>query len=410
MMPERRIPLLKDHHTHPSLYAALSKSLDLRTVRKKRQALELIRASKTPVTVVFGWNNSLYTFEKEELERLQPVLICNVSLHSFLMNTAAQERFAEGYPEIVAHIEDPDWVETNLPEIFKFIVNIQPGSADLVKVFNEYLNRQGIWYAEEMLLPNAAVIDHYRRFGYLDRTRFWADLNLYAALDAESKKQVYGIKLFTDGALGPRTAALDEPYLEGGYGLLIYTIEELTAIIDTISDLGKPAAIHAIGDAATEQVITALEKVKSKRGKLPSKVRIEHCQFISAAAARRARSLGVVLSMQPNFNYDSVQYRDRLSKDYCARNNPFRMLIDDVGFEPGKDLIFGSDGMPHGIKYALEMALFPPVQDQRLTLDEFIAGYCMETQEHGFIDLQIDVAKHSVLSRVVIRNDGHLSE
>ena len=150
-------------------------------------------------------------------------------------------------------------------------------------------------------------------------------------------------------------------------------------------------------------MITALEQVLRSRGALPPQVRLEHCQFISAATARRARALGVVLSMQPNFNYDSVQYRDRLSATYCARNNPFRMLIDDIGFEPGKDLIFGSDGMPHGIKYALEMALFPPVPGQRLSLDEFIAGYCMETEEHGFIDLQINEAKQAVLSRVVIR-------
>jgi len=403
MMYAKRIPLLKDHHTHPSLYASLSNSLDLRTVRDKNQALALIRVSKTPATVVFSWNNSLYTFAKEELERLKPVLICNVSLHSFLMNTPAKERFAKDYPEIVTHIEDPDWVEKNLPDIFKFIVNIQPGSADQVTAFNEYLNRQGIWYAEEMLLPNAAVIDYHRELGCLDRTRFWADLNLFQTQDARIQKQVHGIKLFTDGALGPRTAALAEPYPEGGRGILIYTPDELTAIIEQVTDLGKPVAIHAIGDAATDQVITALEQVLRSRRALPPQVRLEHCQFISAATARRARALGVVLSMQPNFNYDSVQYRDRLSPAYCVSNNPFRMLIDNVGFKPGIDLIFGSDGMPHGIKYALEMALFPPVPGQRLSLVEFIAGYCMETEEHGFIDLQIDEAKQTVLSRVVMR-------
>jgi len=410
MIYEKRIPLLKDHHTHPSLYASLSNSLDLRTIRDKKRALALIRGKEDPVVVAFGWNNSLYTFAKEELENLRPVLICNVSLHSFLMNTPTKERFAEDYPEIVAHIEDPEWVETNLPEIFKFIVNIQSGSADQVAAFNEYLNRQGIWYAEEMLLPNAAAIDYHNWLGYQDRTRFWADLKLFQKLEARVQKQVHGIKLFTDGALGPRTAALETSYPEGGRGILIYTLDVLTAIIEKVTDLGKPVAIHAIGDAAADQVITALENVLRSRGTLPPQVRLEHCQFISADTARRARALEVVLSMQPNFNYDSVQYRDRLSAAYCARNNPFRMLIDDVGFEPGKDLIFGSDGMPHGIKYALEMALFPPVQDQRLSLDEFIAGYCMETQAYGFIDLQIDEAKQTVLSRVVIRNDGHLSE
>lgn len=402
MIYEKRIPLLRDHHTHPSLYASLSTSLDLRTVRDKGRALALIQAQEDPVVVVFGWNNSLYTFTEEELERLKPVLICNVSLHSFLMNAPAKARFAGAYPEIVAHIEDPDWVEKNLPEIFKFIVNIQPGSAARVTAFNAYLNRQGIWYAEEMLLPNAATIEYHYQLGHLDRTRFWADLKLYQALDAGTQKQVFGIKLFTDGALGPRTAAVQVPYPEGGQGILIYTLAELSAHIATVTNLGKPVAIHAIGDAAADQVVTALENVQRSEDALPPLVRMEHCQFISAATARKARSLGVVLSMQPNFNYDSVQYRDRLSPAYCARNNPFRILIDEVGFVPGKDLIFGSDGMPHGIKYALEMSLFPPEPNQKLSLDEFVAGYCVETLENGFIDIQIDETKRMVLSRVVL--------
>jgi len=88
---KKRIPLLKDHHTHPSLYASLGNCLDLRTVRGKAQALELIRAKDARINVVFGWNNSLYSFKKEELESLAPVFICNVSLHHFLMNTPAKE-------------------------------------------------------------------------------------------------------------------------------------------------------------------------------------------------------------------------------------------------------------------------------------------------------------------------------
>ena len=128
MTYEKRIPLLKDHHTHPSLYASLASALDLRSVEDKTRALALIRAKEDPVVVVFGWNNSLYTFEKAELENLKPVIICNVSLHSFLMNTPAREMFGPTYPEIVAHIEDTDWVEKNLPEIFKFIVKTRPGN------------------------------------------------------------------------------------------------------------------------------------------------------------------------------------------------------------------------------------------------------------------------------------------
>ena len=110
---------------------------------------------------------------------------------------------------------------------------------------------------------------------------------------------------------------------------------------------GKPVAIHAIGDRAIEQVLGVLERLDRDGLSFPL-VRLEHVQFIDQAQARRAKDLGLVLSMQPNFNSDSQDYADRLAPRWLERNNPFRMLIDQAGFEPGQDLIFGSDGMPHG--------------------------------------------------------------
>ena len=94
------------------------------------------------------------------------------------------------------------------------------------------------------------------------------------------------------------------------------------------------------------------------------------------------------------------QKKDRISESYCLQNNPFRMLIDNAGFIPGNDLVFGSDGIPHGIDYALTMSLFPPLQTQKLTLDEFVAGYCMEDMENGFIDISTDEDKPSISYKV----------
>ena len=104
--------------------------------------------------------------------------------------------------------------------------------------------------------------------------------------------------------------------------------------------------------------------------------------------------------MQPNFSVDSVLYRDRLNSQQIQNNNPFRMIIDEAGFEPGKDLILGSDGMPHGAQYALQSSLFPPQSGQVLTLDEFVAGYAMPDLRHGTIEIEIDDAASKVTSVV----------
>jgi hypothetical protein len=107
--------------------------------------------------------------------------------------------------------------------------------------------------------------------------------------------------------------------------------------------------------------------------------------------------------MQPNFSDDSVQYADRLPQGYPERNNPFRMLIDAVGYEPGKDLLFGSDGMSHGYREGLRQSLFPKYAVQKLDVKEFIAGYCLPSEERGHIDLLIDWENESVTGRVVTK-------
>lgn len=141
---------------------------------------------------------------------------------------------------------------------------------------------------------------------------------------------------------------------------MVYSDEKLFNTLTQLDKLNKPVAVHAVGDLATEQLIKILSDIQKTEGGIPQ-IRIEHVQFISKESAKNAKSLGIVLSMQPNFNHESIQYADRLSAKYCKHNNPFRMLIDEVGYVPGEDLIFGSDGMPHGVQSALEQSLFPPI-------------------------------------------------
>jgi predicted amidohydrolase YtcJ len=250
-----------------------------------------------------------------------------------------------------------------------------------------------------MLLADREVLGAFEEADVFDRTRIWADPDTYLALDEDARQDVHGIKLFADGALAARTAAISEPFLSGERGFLLHTDQELGRLIREFSADGKPLAIHAVGDRATDQVLRVVED-ECTRASSPS-VRIEHCAFLTVGQAERAKSAGVTLSVQPNFSIESVDYRDRLSEEWCARNHPFRMLIDEVGFVPGEDLLFGSDGMPHGVGFGLQMSLFPPYSSQRLTLDEFVAGYCLPDLSRGHIDVEIDDEERTVIVKAV---------
>jgi predicted amidohydrolase YtcJ len=388
MIMKERIPLLKDHHTHPYLYASLSNCLDIRFVEDKESALELIdrHSARDHANVVIGWNDSLYRFSAAELDRFPPLIVMNASLHSFLLNSAAREMIAPRYPEIVANLHDREWIEKNAALIMGFVMGVTPCGCEEISSFYRHLAEQGVWYAEEMTLWDSAELDIFESPGLAGRSSFWATPELFAGLDERAAKRVRGIKLFVDGALGARTAGIAKPYLGGEEGILIYGDGELLELLDQAAQWGKEIAIHAIGDLAIEQVVEAISRL-DRRSPL---TRLEHAQFISIETARRAKELGIVLSMQPNFSRESEFYRDRLPQHYLEWNNPFRMLIDQAGFVPGEDLVFGSDGMPHGARHALECALFPPLPGQRLSLPEFVAGYCMPDYTHGFMDVIID--------------------
>ncbi|MEF8834883.1 MAG: amidohydrolase family protein [Candidatus Thermoplasmatota archaeon] len=397
---ERKItlPLLHDHHNHPSQYGAFFDSADISGIKDKEKAVSIIKNNTVEgkPNVVLGWNNSYFTFSEEDLQELPPVIICNLSFHGFLSNDKAEKLIEKnhGNTKILENMKDPDWMEANLPKIMKFLIKIEGLDVDKLRAFYDFLLEKGVWRTEEMLLPSEEAFQAFKKLDLTDRTEFWTDLPTYQNLSTEVQKEIKGIKIFTDGALGPKTAAIKESYPEGDDGVLLHDEDSLKRLIEDIET--KMVSIHAIGNRATEKVVESLETVSS----LPD-IRIEHAQFIDKDTAEKAKSLDVTLSMQPNFSLDSVHYRDRLSKKYLKRNNPFRMLIDEVGFVPGDDLIFGSDGMPHGVKEALSSSLFPPYLGQELTIEEFIDGYCTD-EDVGEIEISID-EKEEVVSIKDIR-------
>lgn len=409
-----RIPLLRDNHSHPLLYAAFGQSLSLLDTTSKTDAEEMLRQaideSTSGITVAHGWRSNEFSWTQSELDAFPgPVAIFNISLHSLLLNQSGKRALCEIYGDVVNNVGDQVWYEFNLRTVLNWFANLGATADALTTFFDSMLN-QGVYHVEEMLLVGANEIELFDAANLGDQTRFWAAPGTFASLSPEHQDRVHGLKLFTDGALGARTASMNRPFISPAgpatnVGMLIYSDDELTQTIQDCVATNKSLAIHAIGDRAIEQVIDSLEKSGDAIRRAPE-IRIEHAQMIDRDLARRTRELGVKLSMQPNFSIDSVCYEDRMDSQYCEMNNPFRMLIDEIGFVPGVDLIFGSDGMPHGIDDAIRQSLFPSEPNQKLSIDEFVAGYCMESDAYGSIELIIDTDQ-VISTTIVLAELGH---
>lgn len=388
-----------DRHSHVSLYAALEGCPDLATCGDPSEALALMRGLPADrLSLVRGWHSGRLPLSAADLADLPPVLLVNLSLHGLRLSPAAARHLRETDPELVEGHTDPAWCERNLDRLLALYGRTAGLTPAKLEAWIQGLEAVGIGAVEDLLLTGVEAWRTMQASRWADRMPWWTVPAIFEALPAEAQAECAGLKVFTDGALGARTAALDVPFLGGEPGLLLHAGEALRRALAELHAYGKALAIHAIGDRAIGQALDVLEDLDRQGTRFPL-VRLEHVQFITEAQARRARELGLVLSMQPNFTSDSADYADRLDPARLARNNPFRMLIDRVGFQPGRDLIFGSDGMPHGLAWAAQWSLFPPFEGQRLGLEELLAGYGAAPGSLAPRELVIDEAAQSVRLR-----------
>jgi predicted amidohydrolase YtcJ len=388
------IPWLYDRHSHVSLYGALEGCPSLACEPEAGMAM-LRGLPRDRITTVLGWQSWRLPLGPEDLDALPPALIINFSLHGCNLTTAAKRMLGPEQLDLLERQRDPEWCERNMERLLAFY-GISAGlTAAKLDAFMTGLQRVGIGAAEDMLLSDEAALRVIQASPWSGRIRCWTTPGIFRALGPQAQDAVAGLKLFTDGALGARTAAMDRGFRDGAQGLLIYDSHGLEEVLAELHPLAKPLAIHAIGGRAVTQTLTALERTAALGLTFPW-VRLEHVQFISLADALRAKALGVILSMQPNFNSDSVDYLDRLEPQDAQTNNPFRMLLDQAGFRCGEDLIFGSDGMPHGVEYALQWSLFPPFPGQRLTVEELVAGYGLPPEGQGHCTLSVDEDQRTV--------------
>ena len=147
------------------------------------------------------------------------------------------------------------------------------------------------------------------------------------------------IKLYIDGALGPRTAALKEPYADGSVStVLIYPPEEFNRRVLKAHRGGWQVGVHAIGDLAVELCIRAFEKAQEALPRPDPRHRIEHCFLTDAAMVRDMVRLGILAVVQPEFIHHLAHYYRPALGDRADRGMPVRTWL-----RAGIPVAFSSD-------------------------------------------------------------------
>ena len=148
---------------------------------------------------------------------------------------------------------------------------------------------------------------------------------------------IRSVKLYMDGALGSRGAALLDPYADNAStnGLLVSKPEHIEAVAERALKAGFQVNTHAIGDRANRLVLDAYEQALKTVPVADHRFRIEHAQIINSEDIPRFASLGVIPSMQASHQTSDMYWAgNRLGSTRVLGAYAWRSLLDNGSIIP----------------------------------------------------------------------------
>jgi predicted amidohydrolase YtcJ len=225
----------------------------------------------------------------------------------------------------------------------------------------------------------------FRVFAALSGKKAWGEYRERAGIETvgDGRLTVGAIKLWLDGALGSRGAALHAPYCDdpGNTGLVLVPPAEVERLTREASSRGFHVWVHAIGDRANTLVLDVFEKVRAAGGPRP-RLRVEHAQILAPSDIPRFARLGVVPSMQPTHCTSDMRWAgERLGPERLQGAYAWRSVLDTGAYIAGGSDFPVEDANPfHGLHAAVtrrprdgDDPRWQPAQ--RMTRDEAVRSF-----------------------------------
>ncbi len=359
-------PGCTDAHVHLVQWARALDELSLRGCATRAEALERLArhlAARPTDTVVVGrgWdsNNWSEAPDRAALDRVagdRVVLLHSRDFHALWVSSTALARagVTRATPDPAGGLIERDAAGEPTGVLREHAVRpfapLEAGAGDgrdleRVRRAVRRLHALGITAVHDFEGPEAQRVlrAHARERG--PRVRVLMHL-AHAGLDAalglgltsgvgDDAFRIGALKLFADGTLGSRTAALLEPY-DGTRlrGLDLMSPAELRSVVARAVGGGLSVAVHAIGDRACRSALDAFEAAGAAAGALALAPRIEHAQLVDPADVPRFGRLGVAASMQPTHCTSDLELVERCWGGRAGSSYPWRALLDPPVEDP----------------------------------------------------------------------------
>jgi predicted amidohydrolase YtcJ len=467
------LPGLTDSHIHLQDYALLLQKVDCETATKeeclRRIAERLPKLNPGSWLEGHGWNQNRWNpslMERptgvlregagaegewpsaSDLDAVSaniPIYLTAKSMHAGWANRAALQRAnisagtpdplngqiqrdSHGQPTGILFENAMDLVEAAIPkpkveEVAEAIRNVQPslwrvGLTGLHDFDKRpcFMALQQLHAADELRLRVTKSIP-------IEDLPFAVGVGLRSGF-GDNTLRLGSVKAFADGALGPRTAAMFDSYIDEpqNRGILTLDGEMLFEQGCLAAECGLSMAVHAIGDRATHEVLEGfarLRRYERENGLPPLRHRIEHVQLIHPDDAGRLAELGLVASMQPVHAPSDMDIAERYWGGRTALAYAWRTQTAH-----GARLAFGSDApveIPNpflGLHAAVTRQRLDgsPGPDgwhgeQRLTLQEALEGFTLgPAYAAGMEDRLGQLAAGCLADLIVLDDDPFLCD
>ena len=230
--------------------------------------------------------------------------------------------------------------------------------------------------------------------------------------------KIAAVKLYADGALGSRGAALLEPYSDSPHqsGLILTDPEEMRSIAERALENGYQVCIHAIGDRGNRTALDAYEKalLHTKTYGLDKRLRIEHAQVVNEFDIPRFAKLGVIASMQPTHcTSDMYWAENRVGPKRILGAYAWRKFMENgTVICNGSDAPVESNDPLWGIYAAVtrqDQKGFPPggwYPDQKMNVMEAIKGFTIHAAYASFDEkIKGSIEKGKLADMVILDKD-----
>ncbi len=401
------VPGFNDSHTHFMNLGLNFLRVDLSNAQTIIDALEMVneRVSTTPTgdwILAVDFDEMQWQPEadrrlptREELDTISSVhqlILRRVCGHIAVANSKALESINK-YLQVNGLEEWNELLDTKTGILLEdlalstnMLVNptqdeMEVGLAEAIK----YAHSLGVTSVRDVL--NLRTLEAYMKFlqegklkirisGYIKIEQFSEFLKNSSKFQeslTEEYFKISGAKLFLDGSLGARTAALSQPFSDDSEhsGMLLNSNEVLTDHMQMIVDNNYQAMIHAIGDRAVQQFLDVYSEITDESAGHHT---LEHLEVISNAQLKCIREFDLIASMQPNFagqwSIPGGMNEVRLGPERLEMCNAYKSILEE-----NIPMAFGSDCMPFDPLYGIHSAVNHPVETQRISAYEALRAY-----------------------------------